>query len=155
MYADIPDSSGTSFVMGQGVFAYPPDESFDRISTMITTGPIKMDSCMKIVSSRVEPSSVEYIDVGDAIVLQNEDFCILTSRTQNLSTSSRKSWFVGYGYELLPFWKITHTNLIHGAKSLKMFNCLLWVACPRKKLLWALFHFPLKVRFNFPNPYKM
>ena len=103
MYADIPDSSGTSFVMGQGIFAYPPDESFDRISTMITTGPTKMDSCMKIVSSRVEPSSVEYIDVGDAIVLQNEDiFVSLPREPKTYPRPAGESWFVGYGYELLP-----------------------------------------------------
>ena len=103
MYADIPDSSGTAFVMGQGVFAYPPDESFDRISTMITTGPTKLDSCMKIISPRVEPSSVEYVDVGDSILLQSED--ILVSLPREPKTYPRpagESWFVGYGYELLP-----------------------------------------------------
>ena len=112
MYADIPDSSGTSFVMGQGVFAYPPDESFDRISTMVTTGPIKLDSCMTIVSSRVEPSSVEYVDVGDSIVLQNDDiFVSLPREPKTYPRPAGESWFVGYGYELLPMLKnYTHKS---------------------------------------------
>ena len=154
MYADVPDSSGTSFVMGQGIFAYPPDESSDRISTMISTGPTKMDSCMKIVLLGSNLLLLSILMLAMPLFSKMRIFISLPREPKTYPRPAGESWFVGYGYELLSVWVIIHTNLIFGAKNLKRFNCLYgWLA--RKKLLWVLFHFPLKVRFNFPNPYKM
>ena len=151
MYADIPDSSGTSFVMGQGIFAYPPDESFDRISTMISTGPTKMDTCMKIVSSRVEPSSVEYIDVGDAIVLQNEDIYIsLPREPKTYPRQQEKVGLLVMDMNCCPFWKNTHTNLILGAKNLKTSSVFYGWLSPDRKPVGAI-PFPFTSTIQLPE----
>jgi hypothetical protein len=106
MYADIPDSSGTEFVLGQGVFAYPPNESFDRISRMVSTGPTQVDNCMTIMSPRTEGYSTEYIDVGDTLLLQNENIYVSLPRDPNIyPRPAGENWFVGYGNQLLPVLK--------------------------------------------------
>ena len=103
LYGDTPYVSGTQFTLGISAFSYPPHPSFDRVSSLITGGPAQEDDCYTLLTGRVEPYSVEYVDVGDHILLQSNDVSVKLARDPVIYPNpAGEIWYVGYGAALLP-----------------------------------------------------
>jgi hypothetical protein len=106
LYGDQPRADGTAFVTGTAAFAYPADSSFDNVSLLVTPGPQRTkgkDRCVFFPGQRSYPGSVEYVDVGDQVLLSGEDLSFRLPRDPVIyPRPAGEAWYVEYGSQLAP-----------------------------------------------------
>jgi len=105
-FGDQPRADGTSFTIGYAEFGYPPDPAYDRTSTFLSPGPAAApteDACLTRVGVTRSPLVTEYVDVGDAVVLQGAGRRFVLPRDPAvIPRPAGEAWYVGYGGSLGP-----------------------------------------------------
>ena len=104
LYGDSPRADGTAFVSAAASFGYPASTAYDRISAMLSPGPVAADTCVVRPTPDTAAGPVEMVDVGDAVRLSTPGQTML-SLDRDPPVHPRpagESWYVGYGGALWP-----------------------------------------------------
>lgn len=103
VFGDSPRADGMGFVMGAAHFGYPAVTAYDRASAFLSPGPATTDTCV-VRGPTPDAGPVEYVDVGDRVRFSSPVATHISLERDPPAhpRPSGESWYVGYGYQLLP-----------------------------------------------------